>query len=286
MPARKAARKQSLPVRWEELTATDFPKAVKQAKGVCLLPIGVIEKHGPHLPLGTDVMAVRAVTVGAAEREYAVVFPWYQFGQILEAQHEPGCIALDPDLLTAVLESVCDEIGRNGFEKIMIVNGHGGNNSWLGFFLQTQLAEPKDYVVYLPPLTFVDEAIAKRIRAKRKTDWGGHADELESSWMMAIRPDLVKLEYAKNEDGRPRRHLKHLGEVQTGIWWYADFPTHYAGDARPANEELGKLAVEGKVKALSGAIKAVKKDTTARRLQEEFFAKAESPNATRRTKRR
>ena len=245
MPARKAARKQSLPVRWEELTATDFPKAVKQAKGVCLLPIGVIEKHGPHLPLGTDVMAVRAVTVGAAEREYAVVFPWYQFGQILEAQHEPGCIALDPDLLTAVLESVCDEIGRNGFEKIMIVNGHGGNNSWLGFFLQTQLAEPKDYVVYLPPLTFVDEAIAKRIRAKRKTDWGGHADELESSWMMAIRPDLVKLEYAKNEDGRPRRHLKHLGEVQTGIWWYADFPTHYAGDARPANEELGKLAVEG-----------------------------------------
>ncbi|MCJ7751440.1 MAG: creatininase family protein, partial [Armatimonadetes bacterium] len=72
MPAKKAARKQSLPVKWEELTATDFPKAVKQAKGVCLLPIGVIEKHGPHLPLGTDVMAVRAVTVGAAEREYAV----------------------------------------------------------------------------------------------------------------------------------------------------------------------------------------------------------------------
>jgi len=67
----------SIPVQWEELTASDFPGAVKRAQGVCVLPIGVIEKHGPHLPLGTDVMAARAAAIGAAQREYAVVFPHY-----------------------------------------------------------------------------------------------------------------------------------------------------------------------------------------------------------------
>ncbi|HUU53456.1 MAG TPA: creatininase family protein [Armatimonadota bacterium] len=277
MPAKRTVKKQSLPVRWEELTATDFPAAVKKAKGVCVLPIGVIEKHGPHLPLGTDVMAARAVAVGAAAKEYAVVFPFYYFGQILEAQHEPGCIATRPELLMALLQDMCDEIVRNGFEKIIIVNGHGGNDSWLAFFAQTQLADPRDYVVYIPPRGHMDEKTAKEIRARRKTDWGGHADELESSWMMAIRPDLVKLEYVKREDGRPRRKLKHLGEVHTGIWWYADFPTHYAGDARGANPDLGKLAVKGKVKALAGVIEAVKKDTTAPRLHDEFFAAAVKP---------
>ena len=87
------ARKQperTLSVQWQELTATDFPTAAKQAEGVCVLPIGVIEKHGPHLPLGTDVMAARAAAIRAAEREYAVVFPPYYFGQILEAQAPAG----------------------------------------------------------------------------------------------------------------------------------------------------------------------------------------------------
>ncbi len=280
------AKKQPLPVRWEDLTASRFPEAVRRAKGVCLLPAGVIEKHGPHLPLGTDVMAARAVAVGAAQEEYAVVFPWYYFGQIYEARHQPGCITVRPELLTALLQDVCDEIARNGLEKILIVNGHGGNEHWLGFFCQLQLARQRGYAVYVSPTGLMEKKIGEQIASRRKTDWGGHGDEVETSWMMAIRPDLVKLEYAAREDGRPRRRLKHLGEAQTGIWWYADFPLHYAGDARPANAELGELALRGKVKGLVRVLRAVKKDTTARRLQEEFFEQVERPNAPRRTKHR
>ena len=276
MAGRRRSRPAKLPVRWEELTASDFPKAVARSKGVCVLPIGVIEKHGPHLPLGTDVMASRAAAIGAAEKEYAVVFPWYYFGQIYEARHQPGCVTIASELLSVLLQNVCDEIARNGLDKILIVNGHGGNTNWLNFFCQTQLEAKRDYVVYVARRPSYEE-IGKQIEAMRKTNWGGHADEVESSWMMAIRPDLVQLERAGEENGKPRRRLKAAEEAFTGIFWYADYPDHYAGDARPANLELGKLALKSWVLGLARVIGEVKRDKVARKLQEEFHGRAERP---------
>jgi creatinine amidohydrolase len=262
-------------VQWEELTASDFPKAVRQAEGVCLLPIGVIEKHGPHLPLGTDVIAARALAVGAAEREYAVVFPHYYFGQIYEARHQPGCIAISTDLLSPLLQSVCEEIARNGFSKVLIVNGHGGNHDWLRFFCQTQLARKRDYVVYVARGA-TDPKLAEQIKAMRKTDWGGHACEMESSGMLALRPDLVKMERAGDESGRPLKRLNNF-QAFTGMFWYADFPNHYAGDPSAANAELGKLAKEAGVRGLVQVIRSVKKDQVTPALQQEFFARSQEP---------
>src|ERR1700758_3332784 len=82
-----------LSVHWEELTAADFREGIRRSQGACLLPIGILEKHGPHLPLGTDLLDVRYAALHAAEQEYAVVFPEYYFGQIAEAKHEPGTMA-------------------------------------------------------------------------------------------------------------------------------------------------------------------------------------------------
>jgi creatinine amidohydrolase len=65
--------------RWEELTAADFRLGVQQSKGTCLLPFGILEKHGPHLPLGTDLLNVRYASLQAVAQEYAVVFPEYYF---------------------------------------------------------------------------------------------------------------------------------------------------------------------------------------------------------------
>jgi len=76
-----------LSAHWEDLTADDFRSAIKQSQGTCLLPFGILEKHGPHLPLGTDLLDVRYAALHAAEQEYAVVFPEYYFGQIFEARH-------------------------------------------------------------------------------------------------------------------------------------------------------------------------------------------------------
>ena len=85
-------------MHWEELTAADFRSAIQQAQGTCLLPFGILEKHGPHLPLGTDLLDVRYAALHAAAEEYAVVFPEYYFGQIFEARHEPDIVAYIPEL--------------------------------------------------------------------------------------------------------------------------------------------------------------------------------------------
>ena len=118
-----------LPVNWEELTAADFREAIQISKGTCLLPFGILEKHGPHLPLGTDLLNVRHASLQAAQREYAVVFPQYYFGQIFEAKHEPGTVAYSMDLQLKVLQETTDEMARNGCKKIVIVNAHGGNDN-------------------------------------------------------------------------------------------------------------------------------------------------------------
>ena len=140
---------QTLPAKWEELTAEDFQKAIAKAQQTCVLPFGIIEKHGPQLPLGTDLINVRYVAMHAVEQEYAVVFPEYYFGQIFEARHEPGTMAYSAKLQLELLQETTDEMGRNGCKKIVIVNGHGGNNHLLPFFAQSQMAAPHDYVVYV-----------------------------------------------------------------------------------------------------------------------------------------
>ena len=177
-----------LSTKWEELTAADFRSGIQQAKGTCLLPFGILEKHGPHLPLGTDLLNVRYVSLQATSQEYAVVFPEYYFGQIFEAKHEPGTVAYSRGLQLQLLQETTDEMARNGCKKIIIVNGHGGNNSLLPYFAQSQLDTPHDYVVYV-------QGIARTAPGgpKPKTDASTdmHAGERESSVSLIARPDLV-----------------------------------------------------------------------------------------------
>ncbi|MGO9936515.1 MAG: creatininase family protein, partial [Terracidiphilus sp.] len=103
-PAQAVTPPAKLSVHWEELTAADFREGVHRSQGTCLLPFGILEKHGAHLPLGTDLLDVRYAALHAAEREYAVVFPEYYFGQIAEARHEPGTMAYSRELQLALLQ--------------------------------------------------------------------------------------------------------------------------------------------------------------------------------------
>ncbi len=70
-------RAQELPSRWDEITASDWQEALKKSDSTCILPIGILEKHGPHVPIGSDLIKVREWSARAAKREYAVVFPGF-----------------------------------------------------------------------------------------------------------------------------------------------------------------------------------------------------------------
>src|ERR1700761_1294442 len=139
---------QALPTHWEDLTAEDFVKALAQSKQTCTLPFGIIEKHGPAGTLGTDLINVRHTSEMAAEQEDTIPFPAYYFGQIFEARHQPGTLAYSTKLQLELLQETVAEMSRNGCKKIIIVNGHGGNNNLLQFFAQSQLDSPKAYIVY------------------------------------------------------------------------------------------------------------------------------------------
>jgi creatinine amidohydrolase len=278
LSAQVARAQEKLSARWEELSAAEFVQGIEKSHGTCLLPIGIMEKHGPHLPLGTDLFDVRYVSLHAAEAEYAVVFPEYYFSQIFEAKHEPGTVAYSRELMLKLLQETTDEMARNGCKKVVIVNGHGGNESFLPYFAQTQLESPHDYVVYIVALRASygdDDNPQPRVGKKDKVDM--HAGESETSVMMVARPDLVHLDRADQESGADhnREHLPK--SVYTGIWWYAGFPDHYSGDGSFATRESGEIGLKNWIAGIVAAEKAIKADDSSLKLQNEFYEKSKHP---------
>jgi creatinine amidohydrolase len=266
-----SVRAQDLAARWDELAASDWQGALEKSARTAVLPIGILEKHGPHGPIGSDLIQVREIAARATKSEYAVVFPDYFYGQIYEARHQPGTFALPSRLIWELLDATCEEIARNGFTKIVIMNGHGGNPNFLRFFVQSQLERRRDYVVYLhEPVP--DPAFAETVNRMRKSDPRGdqHAGERETATLLYLRPDLVKMDRAAAESGANQERLT-IPDLYTAIWWYARYPNHYAGQGAVATRELGQLLSEDRVQALIRALRTVKADTTTLALQKEFF---------------
>ena len=266
-----------LSTRWEELTAGDFRQGIQQSKGTCLLPFGILEKHGPHLPLGTDLLNVRYASLQAVSQEYAVVFPEYYFGQIFEAKHEPGTVAYSMELQLRLLQETTDEMARNGCKKIIIVNGHGGNSHLLPFFAQAQLDKPHDYVVYV----LDGERHRPGGPAKKSTGVDYHAGEDETANTMISHPDLVHSDRAASESGVDQKRLILPEELYTGIWWYARFPNHYSGDGSVARKELGEWNMKGWIDSIVACLRAVKADDASLKIQNEFYDKSKHPLDTR-----
>jgi creatinine amidohydrolase len=270
------ANQLSLPFKMEDLTSPKFAKAVDQAGGVCIIPLGIIEKHGPALPLGTDLYEAREIAFHAAEKEYAVVFPPYYVGQIFEARHQPGAISYSNELIWKMLEETCKELSRNGLKKIILLNGHGGNTNFLQYFCQSQLGKQQDYIVVLFQQGN-DPANAAEIKSLRTAKLDSHAGEKETSMMYFINPAFVDQEALKSESGLDQDRLSKLPFGYTGIWWYAKYPNHFASDINTPNKRLGELLISSESGQLAELIKYLKKDNTIQQLQEEFFKRAESP---------
>lgn len=271
-----AVAQQKLPARWDELTASDFPAALQQSNRTCVLPIGILEKHGPHSPLGTDLIHVREIAARATKNEYAVVFPDYFYGQINEARQQYGTFALPSTLIYNLLEATCEEIARNGFNKIVILNGHGGNPEFLHFFMQSLLGKRHNYAVYLVDPEN-DPAYNQQMNAIRKSDAANdmHAGEHETSIMLYLRPDLMQMNKAASQSGANQQRLK-LPNLYTPIWWYAGYPNHYAGDGAAATPAMGKLMGEHEVKLFTDVLKTVKADKQTLKLQDEYYDRVDA----------
>lgn len=283
-------------MQWEHLTAPDFAQACRSVKGVCILPMGVLESHGPHLPLGTDLFQAHTIAVEAAKLEPAVVFPGFYFGQLAGAQHIAGNVCLSHELLLRLLDEVCREIARNGFHKILLLNAHGGNVAFVQYFIQSTLQHPKDYVVYgmramsddalkqlsedrgggLSRLNEIDRGIVMETAVSDNA--GGHAGFIETSFVLGVNKRIVHMDRIHDQDFRNRGRLLELkaAGVLTWNYWYAEYPNNYGADPQGSSEDIGKELIALLAQRAAHAVKLIKEDEETGRLQQEFFAGGEA----------
>jgi creatinine amidohydrolase len=232
-------------MRWEELTSTEIG-ALDRDKTVVILPVGSVEQHGNHLPLGTDTMLAQAVSLAAADAKSDTVVmppPWYGFS----AHHMrfPGSVTLRPETLLVVVEDIVASLVRHGFRRILIVNGHGGNNGLIDVLAST-LGHTHYGAARIATLTYfvlAREAIAKL--RKSKPGGMGHACEFETSMVQHIRPELVKIDRAETTYPDPGSRYLTTDLLGTqAIRLYHDFgdlsPTGTLGDPAYASPEAGK----------------------------------------------
>ena len=259
----------------ELLTAPEFERAAKKCNGVRPLPIGVLEKHGDHLPLGQDVIFSHAIAALAAQKVLAIFFPQYYFGQIYKARYQPGTIAIRSELFLSILESLYDEISRNGLKKIILVNGHCGNSKMLAYLCQLMIERQKDYIVFLSDVHTGSPATAKLFKVKLDE----HVGEKETSCMLLLRPELVRVGKTGN-CGMPKVRLVNLRSAGlcSGILWYSDYAGHCCSEGRRGTRVNAEAIVRANGSHLATQIRMVKRNTTAMRLYGEFHGRANKPH--------
>ncbi len=258
-------------VRWEHLTPPEFEKMAREEQ-LCILPIGSLERHGEHLPFGTDALVAHHIACRAAQQVPCVVFPPYWFGQVHEAACFSGTINFPAPLLLQMLQTVLDQIAANGFRKILIFNGHGGNNSMLNYYMMANNDREVDYTLYL--CSVFDGGWDEKIKDIWDAPGGGHADESETSMVMAVVPDAVKMDQQRFEEPiLPGHKFDGIAGVRTGMWWYDMYPEHVSGTPSAATPQKGEIAIAAAAEHLAGRIKAIKEDTVGPMLKQEFYAR-------------
>jgi len=273
--------------RWLYVTSEELVKLREESKGVCVIPIGCVEKHGLHLPLGADILQASRLTYEASKLETFTVFPDFVFGDVPEnyPNMPAGSVTLPLETEMLLLEQLCDQIARNGYKKIAFFNYHGGNEKWLAAFLRKLENKPHDYVLvqikepegapyglakairehgpeYFPEMTPEDvELILKYADEKIKI---GHGCFIETAHMLGLYPELVHMERLGIESGQSTHMADKYSENGLRIrdsGWFVNYPNAYSGDDPiGCNERIGKAAVRYTAEHIAKAVKFYKED--------------------------
>jgi creatinine amidohydrolase len=232
-------------MRWEEMTSPEID-GLDRDRTVVLLPLGSVEQHANHMPVGTDTMLAQAVSLAGAERAGAPVVvlppPWYGFS----AHHMrfAGTVTLPVATLIDLTERIVDAVVAHGFRRVLIVNGHGGNGGAIDV-LAAELGHRHDQQARIAATTYFLLARNEIAALRESPDGGmGHACEFETALMMHLRPDLVKMDRAVTVYPDPgSRYLTTDLLGASAVRTYLDFkdlsPTGVLGDPSHASPEAG-----------------------------------------------
>ena len=178
---------------WENLRMPEFSARRAQHRTV-ILPVGSVEEHGPHLPLGTDTFHAMEVARRAAELRPVLVAPPFYYGLCRSTREHPGTVSISGDTLRALVAELGREFHRQGLSNLVIMSGHAGGTHMAALVEagETLLAELPDLkVAVVNLLDLLREVVAARPELV-KTKGDSHAGEVETALMLAAYPHLVE----------------------------------------------------------------------------------------------
>lgn len=245
-----------------------------QEEQICILPIGSLERHGEHIPYGCDAGIAETLAIEAAKLAPAVIFPTYYFGQVHEAAMHRGAVNFPSEMLVAHLRILLDQISYNGFKKILIISGHGGNRLWLQFLEKTLIDYERTYCLYIvEPDSVLNSEEQQKLGEIYETK-DGHAGETETSLCMAAMPGYVDLtKQCFPEPIQRMGKMDGLKGIYTGYYFNADWSEGVSGTPSLASKEKGEKALEIIVQAMARTIQIVQNDREIPELQSEILEK-------------
>jgi creatinine amidohydrolase len=238
--------------RYGELTWPEVKTAAAQNR-VAVVPIATIEDHGPHLPIDTDLRLCNAVCEAAAARaaDRVVLVPSINHGYSPHHLDFPGAITIGAHTLIDYGVDVCRSLARHGFERILIVNGHGSNTPFVDIIARLAVVESG---VLAAAVNYWNapgvREVAERLRESDKVGGMNHACEFETSLYLAIAPDLVDMALARRElSHRPTKNywtdlVAGDGPLVMMEPWSALSETGVMGDPTKASAEKGRALLQ------------------------------------------
>jgi creatinine amidohydrolase len=205
-----------------------------------VLPLGAVEEHGRHLGLGTDFVEAEAIALAIGERSEVLVAPTLNYGVSLAQMGFAGTLSLKPVTLIMVLEDLFRSFYHHGFRRVLVVNGHGGNAASIWGAVQTVSQDLRDLRVKVFQWWTDAEAYQVITDALGKQE-GSHASGGETAFMLALRPQAVRMERLTGRDV-PVVPSREVITVQT---FEQQYPDGIMGlDPRNATPEVGRALLE------------------------------------------
>ncbi len=272
-----------LPSRyWEELTTTEFA-ALDAARIVALLPVAAIEQHGPHLPVCVDAAINRAIVGEAVARAPealpVLVLPAMNVGKSNEHQEFPGTLTLSAETLTRLWTEIGELVHRTGVRRMLILNTHGGQPQIADIVARDLRVRLGMFVVTVGPGGL---GRPKGLFSDDELEFGIHGGAVETSIMMAARPELVNharlanFQSAAEDVARSYTYLRAEGKIGFG-WQTQDLhPDGACGNALDADPERGKLLIDHAANALVALLDEVARYPLDRIISRHSMEKASS----------
>jgi len=246
-------------LNWTDLTTEDVAR-LDTARAIAVLPLGATEQHGPHLPVSTDTDLADGVlrrAAGLIDPSLSVlVLPTLPFGRSGEHEDFPGTLSLSAQTMIQLLMEIGAGVAAAGIEKLVLFNGHGGNVSVMDIVARDLRMQTGLWVAHTSWYALCDAG--EHLDGAELTH-GVHGGALETSAMLALDPDRVRMDLAENFASRGQDWAKSFREVGVGGkpvklgWLMQDLNEDgAAGNAAAATAEIGDSLLQRSAERFAG----------------------------------